>query len=83
MDSIKYLSTCLEKRTSYNGFIKNYFVNLRCSGNRFTIKLDRVEETDPITYTKLVDVSLNNVREERELAIKLCKEYILGTKIES
>lgn len=83
MDGIKYLSHCLEKRNSYEGLIKNFSVKLRCFGNRFSIKLERLEDTDPITYTKLVDVELNNVPEERLLAIKLCKEYIQGAKIES
>lgn len=83
MDGIKYLTQCLERRTSYNGLIKNYSIDLRCFGNRFSIKLERLEDTDPISYTKLVDVELNNVPEERELAIKLCREYIEGAKIES
>lgn len=84
MDSIKYLSQCLERRNSYNGLIKNYLINLKCFGNRFSIKLERLDdESDSIKYTKLIDVELNNVPEERELAIKLCKEYIQGAKIES
>lgn len=85
MDGIKYLLQCLEKKTSFQSFIKDYYVELKTFGNRFSLKISRVESADSetLTFTKILDVELNNTSEERDLAIKLCKEYLEGAKVES
>lgn len=85
VDGIKYLIHCLEKKNSYQGFLKNYYVELKVFGNRFSLKVSRVEpsNSESLNFTKLLDVELNNTPEERILAIKLCKEYLEGAKIES